>query len=191
MAGLTRTLLLTLGVGGFLAACGHLPFTDIPDAEDGGGLEPGRSRTPRSVTKPRSSTPASTSWTAACVGPTCPGTYVSAATGKRFEPRVVRADPCRRSRRASRIAVALGGAQSVYVAGASLSREGHARGGGGPASAATDLQPATSCTLAARREQERHGDPRSGLRGCPRAEGHHPARRAFDGFRVAGQERRP
>ena len=110
------------GVGGLLVACGHLPFEDVPDAEEAGQAEAGSL-----VDSPFASDSPSVGDASVdarvdaadggCQGPTCVGTYVSSAIGDDANPGTS-AKPVETIMKAIAIAVALGGKQNVYVAAA-------------------------------------------------------------------------
>lgn len=110
------------GVAGFLVACGHLPFEDVPDAEEAGGPEAGSLVDSPFVSDSPSGGEASVdagvdAADGGCQGPTCVGTYVSSVLGDDANPGTS-AKPVKTITKAIAIAVALGGKQNVYVAAA-------------------------------------------------------------------------
>ena len=115
MAFFSRTRVATLGVAALILGCGHLAFEEIPNSE-APGVDAGDERPPVEVIDAAGGTDASMV-DAGCVGPSCPGTYVSGTTGSDTNPGTGAA-PVKTIGQAMKIAVALGGSQKVYVAAA-------------------------------------------------------------------------
>lgn len=123
MARLSRTLVVTLVTGGaVLLGCGHLPFEDIADTGDFGGPEAGALADGAVGDETSSALDGGVDAKAdaadgGCASPSCVGTFVSSAIGDDANPGTSR-KPVKTITKAIAIAVALGGKQSVYVAGA-------------------------------------------------------------------------
>ena len=104
-------------------ACGHLPFEDIPNAEEAGGPDAGPlvdgALTDGNEGGADGRVDAAD---AGCSGPDCIGTFVSVATGADTNPGTS-ARPVKTIAKATAIAVALGGGQNVYVAGGSYAEK--------------------------------------------------------------------
>jgi hypothetical protein len=108
-----------LGSAGFLGACGHLPFEDIPDVGDAAaGAETGPiegSTVVEGGTVVDGNVVDAKLDAGPCQGPTCVGTYVSGTTGNDSNPGTS-AKPVQTIQAGIAIAVKLGGKQNVYVA---------------------------------------------------------------------------
>ena len=124
MAGLSRTR--TLGLVGLLGgwavllACGHLPFEDIANTEDAGASPESGSPQDSGLSDARDSASLDAGrdvTDGGCAGPTCIGTFVSGSIGIDSNPGTA-AMPVQTIEKATEIAVALGGKQSVFVAAA-------------------------------------------------------------------------